>query len=270
MKKLISLALCLMLLCGAAFAESTPEIDVTGVWYGDPYGIISTLTILEDGTYQIMSDNLRPYEGEWTTLDGMLVLDPETSSELTMRVTEAELSVSLDGLDFVFTREQKTAFVPAAVRTDVTAADFNGAWTMTHLTTLGLTFTPDMMNLGVSLTITEDGAQAQLAPLLTDELFETELSNIGYYVDASMTSYTADMSAVFENGALTLTEILPVTEVPAEPTDSDYEEDPFAPVPIVWTLHLLEDGSLRVTEYAELEETDVVFYMVPAETEIIE
>ena len=106
--------------------------------------------------------------------DGYLVLDPDTSGELAMAVTEDALSVKVDGLEFVFTREQKTAFAPAAIRTDVTAADFNGTWTMTHLTTLGLTFTPDMINLGVSLTVTDAGAQAVLTPLITEELLSTE------------------------------------------------------------------------------------------------
>lgn len=245
MKKTLCLLMSLMLLmCGWAMAETTTP-DVTGVWYGDLFGVVCTLTISEDGTYVIENEDIDPEQGLWCMDGDTLVLDKDTFLEMRLSVSADMLVVDFEGMLFRFTREVPEAFVPAAVNTAAEPAQFEGQWSMTHLTSMGLLFDGNTLDVQISLNITGSNAVACIS---TDDTDESRI-------------YEADMTGVFENGTLTLTEILP--EKPTlEPEVTPSPASLIPPVPMVWTLQLLEDGTMCLTDAMEAD-YPVFVYLTP-------
>lgn len=101
-----------------------------------------------------------------------------------------------------------------AVKTDAVNADalpgqFEGQWSMTHLTDANAAGSETDAAFYLSLVITGTDA-------------------IAVIVDESELPRTIEMSGTFKNGTLTLTEILPDSE------------------PTVWTVQLLKDGNMRL------------------------
>ena len=239
MKKLICLLLSLvMLLCGTAMAEVSAA-DVTGVWHADLFGIAAALNLVESGAYQFHCEGIDPHYGTWRLTDGTLLLDEGTENELSLAVSSDALLLSLDGLTFLFTREMPTAFVPAEINEEAAIEQFAGQWSMTHLTSMGLLLDGNV--LGVQLSLIIEGTDAA-----------------AYLVSADSEEVTSIiMQGSFDGGVLTLTEILP-EPAPADDTASEAEQ----PVPMVWEVRLLADGSMCITESTR-PEYPVDIYLTP-------
>ncbi len=252
MKKIICFLLSLvLLLCGGALAEGADGIDVSGVWYGDLFGVVCTLTFAEDGTYVIEGADVTAQQGVWRMDGGTLVLDEDTFLEMRLSVSSDMLILDFEGMMFRFTREMPVPFVPAEVNTEALIEQFAGQWSMTHLTSMGLIFDAGTLEMSFSLSISGTDAQAFLYMGSDEDAF----------------THLAEMSGVFEGGVLTLTEILPEPE-PAPTIDPQSTADPYPtatpepPVPMVWEVRLLQDGSMCLTDAMEID-YPVFIYLTP-------
>ena len=224
MKKMFSMlltaAMILAMLCCGAFAEAA---DVTGEWYGSLFGMVMTLTLNEDGTYTIEMDGEEPDDGVWK-LDGEeLILDEDSDDGLVFAYDGESLYAEAEGIEFLFTREPGEVFEAAPARTDAALEEFAGDWSCTLVSMMGMQMPPEMAEIEMSLSI--EG--------------ETATMTLGLFGEPE----TVELPVTFADGALTLT-------IPA-----DYEggEDS------VFTIQLLEDGSMSVTTL--LMEEELVFYM---------
>ena len=97
------------------------EERVLGDWYADEAGLVITLTLTEDG-FMLSVPGETPMTGTWEAKDGVIVLNGDGENPLTP-LGEALI---WDEADLLFTREQPTAYVPAAVFADAKEGDFDG------------------------------------------------------------------------------------------------------------------------------------------------
>ena len=80
MKKILTVVLTLVLALSMLCVASAEAAGVTGVWYGDMYGMVATLTINEDGTYalEMMGDSA---PGAWVLEGDQLYMDKGLETE---------------------------------------------------------------------------------------------------------------------------------------------------------------------------------------------
>ena len=134
MKKILTVVLTLVLalsmLCGAC-AEAA---DVTGIWYGDVYGMVATLTINEDGTYalEIMGDST---PGAWVLEGDQVYMDKGTEAEAVFTYDAAAQALDWDGV--IFGREAIEQWMPAAARADAAIEEFAGEWVAERVDAFG-------------------------------------------------------------------------------------------------------------------------------------
>ncbi len=246
---LMGLSLALMLLCGGALSET----DVTGVWYGDLFGSTAVLTIENNGTYQIKSSDIDAYFGTWTLSDDRLMLDEGTENEISLKMDEEHLILSVIGLTVLFQREMPQQYMPAAVRSDAAIEEFAGEWAMTHMNAGELWFYSDTVGIRISLNINDIDAMV----FLQVDSNENYVLNMELAASGPRT-YCAEMQGVFKGGVLTLTELLP-DSTDEQPKEVSSEKEI---VPVVWEVRLLEDGTLCVTETTDLS-ISLSYYMTP-------
>lgn len=157
MKKLLSMLLALMLLCGcAAFAEAA---DCTGLWNltgaemnGAPVdlsliGLTMSLDLRADGTCTITTIGV-PEEGAWTVeADGVVVTDSK-GDPLTFVMADGKLASEKSGMKIIFSRAAD-------------ASTFVGNWVLTGMIAGGVEMGPDtmaMFGLTMVLNLNEDGS----------------------------------------------------------------------------------------------------------------
>lgn len=123
MKKLLAILMTLLLLCGAAFAE-TP--DVTGFWYAplDAEGTVILVVQLEaDGTYNL-AINADVTLGTWAwRTENEIVLTSDAGSE-----TIIDVGVNGLMLEYGDTAYQLAQRSVLLIDTDAPLADFAGEW----------------------------------------------------------------------------------------------------------------------------------------------
>ena len=181
MKKILvavlALVLALSMLCGAC-AEAA---DVTGIWYGDVYGMVATLTINEDGTYALeMMGESAP--GVWVLEGDQLYMDKGTEAEGVLTVDAAAQTLNMD--DVVFGREVIEQWMPAAARTDAAVEDFAGEWVAERVDAFGAVL--PVADAGIEAKLSIEGAHVVLTMFFMEE-------------------DVTEGDAAFADGALTLT-----------------------------------------------------------------
>jgi len=174
---ILALVMAMSMLCGAC-AEAA---GVTGVWYGDMYGMVATLTINEDGTYALeMMGDSQP--GEWVLEGDQLYMDKGTETEAVFTYDEAAQTLDWDGM--VFGREAIEQWMPAAARTDAAVEDFAGEWVAERVDAFGAV-----------LPVADAGIEAKLA------IEGSHVVLTMFFVEEDVT----EGDAAFADGALTLT-----------------------------------------------------------------
>ena len=139
MKRLTSLVLALLLaltMMVGAFAETA---DVTGEWYGELLGAQITLTINEDGTYNMNVAGFQKEDGVWEmNADGNLVMDKGTEGEGLVTVTKTGLSTEQEGMKIDFTREAPAEGEELTISTETTEEELQGKWQATYVVINGV------------------------------------------------------------------------------------------------------------------------------------
>ncbi len=221
MKKLLSLVLALCMMAGCvALAE-----DVTGLWYGDMFGLPVTMNLEESGTYtlEVMGE---ADSGTWVLEGDVMYMDKGTDIE-TAIAYDAEavtLTIDEDGMIVVFTREAVEAFVPAEPRTDAALEEFAGQWEASNVYFMEMLVTTEFAEMFMKLDIVDAAVTMTL--------------NTGEEEDD-----VATIEGVFADGAITLT-------IPAE---DEWSED------AIFVVKLLEDGMMSCE--TEMYGMAVIFYL---------
>lgn len=221
MKKLLSLLLALMMLCGcAAFAETADYVGywvMTGVEMSgvqvDPamLGLSAYMELYDDGTCLMVMMDEGQY-GTWVatgngieTTDADGVVDPFT-------LVDGALVIEEEGSKLIFTQEAYT--MPL---TGLTAADFEGEWTFSYLEINGAVYAAEEVGMAMNLSI-KDGKGVHTASYTdeTGEVTETyngvceteELPDFGtamYFLYTDEAGNPTDMGLallMFDNGEL--------------------------------------------------------------------
>lgn len=149
MKKILAFVLSLVFslsaLCGGTMAE---DVDVTGEWYGDLFGMVMTLTLTDD-TYSLDLAG-ETDEGAYSFDGATLYLDEGTDEETQISYDAQRNVLVLDmGDDMIieFGREPIAAFVPAPARVDAAIEEFAGEWTATQVNAFDLVAPVDLLEL---------------------------------------------------------------------------------------------------------------------------
>ncbi len=228
MKKLLATLIALMMLVSAAVCGAVAETaDIIGEWYGSIFGLSMTMTLHEDGTYTMSMAGEEADSGTWSFDGTTLTTDEGTDGEAAFAYDGESLSASMEGMDFVFTREPIATFEPAPARTDAALEEFSGSWNATTIGIMGMYLSPDVIGAGISLDI--DGTTVVMTIIQEDS--EPEAVTV---------------EATFADGVLTV----------ADPTSSE-ESSTF------WTLSLLEDGTMSM--FTQMEGIEMTYYLSPAE-----
>lgn len=228
MKKLLATLLALTMLVSAVVCGAVAETaDITGEWYGSVFGMSMTMTLHEDGTYTMSMAGEEAEPGTWSFDGTTLTLDEGSEGESAFAYDGESLSASMEGMDFVFTREPIATFEPAPARTDAALEEFSGSWNATTIGIMGMYLSPDVIGAGISLDI--DGTTVVMTIIQEDS--EPEAVTV---------------EATFADGVLTV----------ADPTSSE-ESSTF------WTLSLLEDGTMSM--FTQMEGIEMTYYLSPAE-----
>lgn len=134
MKRLTAIILTLLMLLTAALAETvTPEVVET--WYGNVFGQVVTLTLLDDGSYDQSGawndSNVWSNSGTWAKdADGNLLLD-RSRMPMVLQKTDDGLLATLNGTEtvqFLMTSEPDASSLAADIRHDATLDDLQGEW----------------------------------------------------------------------------------------------------------------------------------------------
>ena len=228
MKKLLATLLALTMLVSAVVCGAVAETaDITGEWYGSVFGMSMTMTLHEDGTYTMSMAGEEAEPGTWSFDGTTLTLDEGSEGESAFAYDGESLSASMEGMDFVFTREPIATFEPAPARTDAALEEFSGSWNATTIGIMGMYLSPDVIGAGISLDI--DGTTVVMTIIQEDS--EPEAVTV---------------EATFADGVLTV----------ADPTSSE-ESSTF------WTLSLLEDGTMSM--FTQMEGIEMTYYLSPSE-----
>ena len=228
MKKLLATLLALTMLVSAVVCGAVAETaDITGECYGSVFGMSMTLTLHEDGTYTMSMAGEEAEPGTWSFDGTTLTLDEGSEGESAFAYDGESLSASMEGMDFVFTREPIATFEPAPARTDAALEEFSGSWNATTIGIMGMYLSPDVIGAGISLDI--DGTTVVMTIIQEDS--EPEAVTV---------------EATFADGVLTV----------ADPTSSE-ESSTF------WTLSLLEDGTMSM--FTQMEDIEMTYFLSPAE-----
>ena len=228
MKKTLTMLLSLALIFTIfSVGAAAPAADITGVWYGDLYGMVMTLTLDESSEYTMEIDEDEPDAGTWK-LDGeALTMDSGTENESVFTYDGESIYGDLgDGMGLIFTREPVEPFQPAAGRSDATLEELSGEWVCTLVSLYGMQMPPEMAEMDMHLSI-------------SGEMVTVTLSLMGEPA-------TAGLQAVFAGGALTLSQ------------SPEHELGDFTP----FVIQLLEDGSLSAV--STIVEAPIVFYLEAA------
>ena len=228
MKKLLATLIALTMLVSAVVCGAVAETaDITGEWYGSVFGLSMTMKLNEDGTYTLSMTGEEAEPGTWSFDGTTLTLDEGSEGESAFAYDGESLSASMEGMDFVFTREPIATFEPAPARTDAALEEFSGSWNATTIGIMGMYISPDVIGAGISLDI--DGTTVVMTIIQEDS--EPEAVTV---------------EATFADGVLTV----------ADPTSTE-ESSTF------WTLSLLEDGTMSM--FTQMEGIEMTYYLSPAE-----
>ncbi len=134
MKKLLALALALMMAC--MMIPAMAENDVTGEWSGMIQGAPMVMTLNEDGSYTLTSGEEIVSNGVWELVDSTVVCDPGTEEEGTFLFDGSSLSNEAYGI--MLTRE-KVEIALAEIDPNAALEDFTGEWACKYAQVNGMT-----------------------------------------------------------------------------------------------------------------------------------
>lgn len=181
-RNLIAILMCLVMVCCGvcAQAEATAP-DLTGVWTLDSIvagemtispsmmGLTMTLTVNADGTI-VLDSNGEQEQSTWTQDGDKLIVDGDAFTYVDGKLTAEEPSM---GAAMYFVRGEAAAPAAPVLLTDVTMADFNGAWNAVSMEMMGMEVPMSMTGSGIVVEINDTQAKATFSETAEDGTVES-------------------------------------------------------------------------------------------------
>ena len=139
MKKTVALLLALMMSC--MLIPVMAEDSITGEWYASFMGVAITLTVNEDGSFQMALPGQDPTVGTWT-LEGDQFTMTADDTPVVGTVTAEGITASDGGMELFFTREPIAEITVSEVKAAETVEEFYGDWAVTYMEADGIILDP--------------------------------------------------------------------------------------------------------------------------------
>lgn len=239
-KKILSIALAVMMAIPTMPVMAASDKDVLGDWYANIYGVGIQITFRKGGSYLISMDGVNngdPEEGTWKMTGDAITLDDGEENSLNLTVKGD--NISADSGEFTLSREEAEydGYTPSEV-VDATEKDFNGIWKADYVSTGNITAPVDVFGISRVFISVKSG---KLELLLDSDVYSKPL-------DAD------DLTIEFKDNAYTFTSN---SEKDANSSNADGNEETAASV----------NGILQMQEYNMVKMTintggsDMIFYM---------
>lgn len=247
-KKILSIALAVMMAIPTMPVMAASDKDVLGDWYANIYGVGIQITFRKGGSYLISMDGVNngdPEEGTWKMTGDAITLDE--GEENSMNLTVKGNSISADSGEFTLSREETeyNGYTPAGV-VDAKEKDFDGVWKADYVSTGNITAPVDVFGISGAFISVKSG---KLELFLNSDAYEKPL-------DAE------DLTVEFKDNACTFTKD---KEKDAEKNaagkddannDDDGEETDTS---VSGTLQMQEDDMVKMT--INTGGSDMIFYL---------
>ena len=241
-KKILSIALAVMMAIPTMPVMAASDKDVLGDWYANIYGVGIQVTFRKGGSYLISMDGVNngdPEEGTWKMTGDAITLDE--GEENSMNLTVKGNSISADSGEFTLSREETEydGYTPAKV-VDADEKDFDGIWKADYVSTGNITAPVDVFGIsGVFISV----KSGKLELFLNSDVYEKPL-------DAE------DLTVEFKDNACTFTsEKDEEKDAASSDTDGDEETD----ASVNGTLQMQEDDMVKMT--INTGGSDMIFYL---------
>lgn len=244
-KKILSIALAVMMAIPTMPVMAASDKDVLGDWYANIYGVGIQVTFRKGGSYLISMDGVNngdPEEGTWKMTGDAITLDE--GEENSMNLTVKGNSISADNGEFTLSREETEydGYTPAKV-VDADKKDFDGIWKADYVSTGNITAPVDVFGIsGVFISV----KSGKLELFLNSDVYEKPL-------DAE------DLTVEFKDNTCTFTsEKDEEKDATSNDDDSDDDEEE-TDTSVSGTLQMQEDDMAKMT--INTGGSDMIFYL---------
>ena len=239
-KKILSIALAVMMAIPTIPVMAASDKDVLGDWYANIYGVGIQVTFRKGGSYLISMDGVNngdPEEGTWKMTGDAITLDDGEENSITLTVKGD--NISADSGEFTLSREEAEydGYTPAEV-VDAEKKDFDGIWKADYVSTGNITAPVDVFGISRVFISVKSG---KLELLLDSDVYSKPL-------DAD------DLTIEFKDNAYTFTSN---SEKDANSSNADGDEETAASVNGM--LQMQEDNVVKMT--INTGGSDMIFYM---------
>lgn len=239
-KKILSIALAVMMAVPTMPVMAASDKDVLGDWYANIYGVGIQITFRKGGSYLISMDGVNngdPEQGTWKMTGDAITLDD--GEENSINLTVKGDNISADSGEFTLSREEAEydGYTPAEV-VDAEKKDFDGIWKADYVSTGNITAPVDVFGISRVFISVKSG---KLELLLDSDVYSKPL-------DAD------DLTIEFKDNAYTFTSN---SEKYANSSNADGNEETAASVN--GTLQMQEDDMVKMTINAG--GSNMIFYM---------
>ena len=245
-KKILSIALAVMMAIPTMPVMAASDKDVLGDWYANIYGVGIQVTFRKGGSYLISMDGVNngdPEEGTWKMTGDAITLNE--GEENSMNLTVKGNSISADSGEFTLSREETEydGYTPAKV-VDADEKDFDGIWKADYVSTGNITAPVDVFGISGAFISVKSG---KLELFLNSDAYEKPL-------DAE------DLTVEFKDNACTFTsEKDEEKEVEKNAASSDADGDEKTDTSVNGALQRLEDDMVKMT--INTGGSDMIFYL---------
>lgn len=244
-KKILSIALAVMMAIPTMPVMAASNKDVLGDWYANIYGVGIQVTFRKGGSYLISMDGVNngdPEEGTWKMTGDAITLNE--GEENSMNLTVKGNSISADSGEFTLSREETEydGYTPAKV-VDADEKDFDGIWKADYVSTGNITAPVDVLGIsGVFISV----KSGKLELFLNSDVYEKPL-------DAE------DLTVEFKDNTCTFTsEKDEEKDATSNDDDSDDDEEE-TDTSVSGTLQMQEDDMAKMT--INTGGSDMIFYL---------
>ena len=245
-KKILSIALAVMMAIPTMPVMAASDKDVLGDWYANIYGVGIQVTFRKGGSYLISMDGVNngdPEEGTWKMTGDAITLDE--GEENSMNLTVKGNSISADSGEFTLSREETEydGYTPAKV-VDADEKDFDGIWKADYVSTGNITAPVDVFGISGAFISVKSG---KLELFLNSDAYEKPL-------DAE------DLTVEFKDNACTFTSEKDEEKEPEKnAASSDADGDEKTDTSVNGALQRLEDDMVKMT--INTGGSDMIFYL---------
>lgn len=253
-KKILSIALAVMMAIPTMPVMATSDKDVLGDWYANIYGVGIQVTFRKGGSYLISMDGVNngdPEEGTWKMTGDAITLDE--GEENSMNLTVKGNSISADNGEFTLSREETEydGYTPAKV-VDADEKDFDGIWKADYVSTGNITAPVDVFGISGAFISVKSG---KLELFLNSDVYEKPLDAEDLTVEFKDNTCTFTSEKDEEKDAEKDAEKTAASKDDASSDDDGEETD----TSVSGTLQMQEDDMVKMT--INTGGSDMVFYL---------